>query len=99
MARKGAAVIKPVARQRGTTFRRAPQRITAGPIVHDLNLPPGNRPVAQDTDALIIERIPLSPRIGCLEEGELIFGQEVRFHYGGNVSKSERLRPCYQQRG
>ena len=96
MTRISAPVIKPVGRQRGTTLRWTTHQNGAGRVVDNLDLTAGNSPLTQNADALIIKRLPFSARIGCLQEDEFFFGQEVRVHDGGSLSKSERPRPRHQ---
>jgi hypothetical protein len=68
----GVRVVKPIVRQSGTTGGRTAQRIGAGWAAGDLDLAARKRAAAQDADALIIERMPVAPGIGGLEDGELL---------------------------
>jgi hypothetical protein len=45
-----------------------------------LDLPAGDRAIAQDTNALIVERMPSPAQIGRLEERELVFWKEWYVH-------------------
>ena len=45
-----------------------------------LDLPAGDRAIAQDTNALIVERMPFPAQIGRLEERELVFWKEWCVH-------------------
>jgi hypothetical protein len=45
-----------------------------------LDLPAGDRAIAQDTNALVVERMPFPAQIGHLEERELVFWQECFVH-------------------
>jgi hypothetical protein len=45
--------------------------------VNDVDLAARDRPVAQDADALIIERVPLPARIGALQNRQFFFGQKM----------------------
>ena len=42
----------------------------------DLHLPPGDRAIAQDTDTLVVERMPFPAQIDGLEKRELVFWAE-----------------------
>jgi hypothetical protein len=83
-------MIEPIARERWATFRRAAQGICAARVAHDLDLAAGDRPVAQNADALIVERRPFPARSGRMQNREFFFGQERGIHRGGSRSKSER---------
>lgn len=75
------------------------ERIGAARIASYLDLAAGNRAVAKDANALVIERMPFAPRIGHLEECEFFFGKEVRIHYGTGVSRAEVATGYYQPVG
>jgi hypothetical protein len=45
-----------------------------------LDLPAGDRAIAQNTNALIVERMPFPAQIGRPEERELVFWQEWFVH-------------------
>jgi hypothetical protein len=51
--------------------------IGAGRFARHHDLAPGNGAIAQNADALIIERIPFSPEIGYLEDREFFFWKEM----------------------
>jgi hypothetical protein len=55
--------------------RKAAARLSA-----DLDLAPGNGAIAQNADAMIVQRIPFPPRIVALEDGQFFFGQERLGH-------------------
>ena len=74
-AHAGTAVVKPVTRHGGTAFGRALRDKAAGAILDKPDLPPGYHTVAQNTDALIIERMPIPPRIESLKNREFLFGE------------------------
>ena len=42
----------------------------------NLDLAAGDGAVAQNTDPLIVHRIPFSPEIAALQDGEFFFGEE-----------------------
>lgn len=44
------------------------------------DLPAGDRAIAQDTNALVVERMPFPAQIGRLEECELVFRQQQCVH-------------------
>jgi len=44
---------------------------------------------AQDTDALVVQRMPFPPQIGGLKDGELFFWWEMRLGIQGSRSKHE----------
>jgi hypothetical protein len=44
--------------------------------VDDFDLPARNRAITQNTDALIVERMPFPPRIGRPENREFFFWQQ-----------------------
>lgn len=46
-------------------------------LAGELDLPPGDRAIAQDTDALIVERIPFVAQIGRLKDREFLFWPEL----------------------
>jgi len=80
MTRTSAAVIKPIARQRGTTLRGTTHRNGAGRVAENVDLAAGDGSVAQNANPLIVKRMPFPTGIGGLEEDEFFFGQEVRVH-------------------
>jgi hypothetical protein len=80
-------------------LRRATQRTGASGVADDLDLTAGDCPVAQNADAVIIERIPFPPGIGCLEKGELFFGRELGIHDGVSLNKSEGPPLHHPQKG
>lgn len=45
-----------------------------------LDLPASDRSIAQDTDALIVERMPFAAQISRLEEREFFFRKQWRVH-------------------
>jgi len=51
------------------------RKCSAGFATH-FDLPAGDRAIAQNADALIIERMPFPAQIGCLKDGEFFFGKE-----------------------
>ena len=56
------------------------KRECAAGFARDLDLPAGDRAIAQDTNALIVERMPSPAQIGRLEERELVFWKEWYVH-------------------
>jgi hypothetical protein len=52
----------------------------AARLAHDFDLPSGNGAIAQNTDALVVERVPFPAQIGCLEEREFFFREKRRSH-------------------
>lgn len=64
----------------------------ASGFARHLNLPAGNCAIAQDTNALIVERMPFPAQIRRLEERELVFGREWCVHLKG-VQFKTRQRP------
>ena len=42
----------------------------------DFDLPPGYRAIAQNADALVVERMPFPPPIGHLKDCEFFFWQK-----------------------
>ena len=56
------------------------------------DLPAGDRAIAQDTNALIVERMPFPAQIGRLKECELIFWQESCVHLKGAQFKAGQRR-------
>ena len=51
-------------------------RVGAIDGTRDLNLPACDHAIAEDANALIIERDPLSPWIGCTKDGKFLFWKE-----------------------
>jgi hypothetical protein len=51
-------------------------------VTADFDLTAGDCAIAQDADSLIIQRIPFSAQIGCLQNGESFFGQNRFIHFG-----------------
>jgi hypothetical protein len=49
-------------------------------VAFDFNLAAGDGAVAQDTDALIVERMPFPLGIGRLENGQFVFWKEWLGH-------------------
>ena len=41
-----------------------------------LDLPPRDGAIAQNANALVVERMPFSPQIGCLKDGKFFLGEE-----------------------
>ena len=61
----------------------------AGFAAH-LDLPPGDRAMAQNANASVVERMPFSPQIGCLKDAKFFLGEE-----GWIGLQNERIkRPC-----
>jgi hypothetical protein len=54
-------------------------------------LPPRYGAIAQNTDAVVIERMPLSPSIGGLDDLEFFFGKKFGIHLRNRRTKSNRL--------
>jgi hypothetical protein len=52
------------------------QRKRAAGFARDFDLPAGNCAIAQNADALIVERMPFPAQICRLKEREFVFGQE-----------------------
>jgi hypothetical protein len=60
---------------------------SAARFVRHLNLTAGDCAIAQDTNALIVERMPFPAQIGRLEERELVFWPEWCAHFKGTQIK------------
>lgn len=52
------------------------ERIRTAGLAPYFDLAAGDRAIAQNANALIIERMPLPAQIGRLEEREFVFGQK-----------------------
>lgn len=53
------------------------QRICPAGFLGDFDLPPGYRTIAQNTNAVIVERMPFPAHISRLENREFFFWQKV----------------------
>jgi len=60
---------------------------SAARFARHLDLPAGDCAIAQDTNTLIVERMPFPAQIGRLEERELVFWQEWCVHLKGTQIK------------
>jgi hypothetical protein len=56
------------------------KRECAAWLARRLDLPAANCAIAQDANALIVERMPFPAQIGRLKEGELVFWKEWFVH-------------------
>ena len=63
----------------------------------DFDLPAGDHAIAQNADALVIERMPFPARIGCLKESELFFREGQWMHLQSDWIK--RGRGWFENRG
>jgi len=52
----------------------------------DFDLPPGDRVIAQNADALVVERMPFPPQIDRLQDREFFFWQKFGIHLGAPES-------------
>ena len=75
------------------------QRVTAVSVSPDLDLAAGDRAIAENADALIVERIPSSARVSRLQDREFFFWQQVEIHNGNQRSKFKCDAFCHQQGG
>jgi hypothetical protein len=69
-------LIKPIAGNRRTSFCWTVNRKLPGRSTCHLDLAPSDNAIAQNTNALVIERVPSSPEIGRLENGQFVFWKE-----------------------
>jgi len=56
------------------------ERKRATGFAFHFDLPASNRSIAQNADALIVERMPFAPQIGRLEERKFIFRKQRGIH-------------------
>jgi hypothetical protein len=49
----------------------------AAGLADDFDLPAGDCAIAQDADALVIQRMPFAAQIGCLKDREFFFREKV----------------------
>jgi hypothetical protein len=61
--------------------RRAGKKITPFAVRLNIDLPPGEDAITDHADALVVERIPLSRRVGCFQDCEPLFRRKVRWHH------------------
>jgi hypothetical protein len=58
------------------------ERECAAWFARHLDLPAGDRAIAQDANALIVERMPFPTQIGRLEKREFVFWKQWFVHLG-----------------
>lgn len=63
--------------------------VSAAGLPGDFDLAAGDRSSAQNTNALIVERMPFAAQIGCLKDGEFFFWWEMEVGLQGSRSKPE----------
>jgi hypothetical protein len=60
-------------------------------LATDSDLPPGNCAIAQDTNALVVERMPFPTHVGRLEEREFFFWEKDYIHFESFQTKTNRF--------
>src|SRR5205085_9905009 len=95
----GTAVVEPIGRQRGAAISRAMQGMMALAVARDLDLAAGNRAIAKNADALIVERVPFSARVRGLQDRKFFCWQKTGIHIGNGLSKSKHNVFCHQRAG
>ena len=73
------------------------ERKAAAWFARHLDLAAGDRAIAQDTYAMVAERMPFPPQISCLEEREFVFWKEWRVHLKRGLIKAGRSGSGNQQ--
>ena len=61
--------------------RRAGKKITPFLVRLNIDLPPGEDAITDHADALVVERIPLSRRVGGFQDCEPLFWRKVSLHH------------------
>lgn len=61
--------------------RRAGKKTTPFLVGLNIDLPPGEDAITDHADALVVERIPLSRRVGCFQNCEPLFWRKVSLHH------------------
>ena len=65
--------------------RRAGKKTTPFLVGLNIDLPPGEDAITDHADALVVERIPLSRRVGCFQNCEPLFWRKVSLHHSSAV--------------
>ena len=66
-------------------------RISPARFRDDFDLPARYGAIAQNTDAMIVQRMPFPPSVGGLDDLEFFFGQKFGIHLRNRRIKSNRL--------
>jgi hypothetical protein len=74
------------------------ERQCAAGFARHFDLPAGDRSIAQNADALIVERMPFAPQIGRLEEREFVFRKQWRVHFESVQIKAGPKSPGHRHR-
>ena len=74
--------------------RRAGKEITPFLVRLNIDLPPGEDAITDHADALVVERIPLSRRVGCFQNCEPLFWRKVSLHHSLAVRSLGSERPA-----
>ena len=70
----------------GRASRRwARKEITPLLVRLNIDLPPGEDAITYHADALVVERMPLSRRVGCFQNCEPLFWRKVSLHHSSAV--------------
>lgn len=72
-------------------------RVRAARLAPEFNLPACDRAVAQDANALVVQRMPFSPKIGRLKDRQFFFWKERFIHLESERSKADCLRGWNQR--
>jgi len=75
------------------------QGMVAVAVARDLDLAAGDRAIAENADALIVERVPFSARVRSLQDRKFFFWQKTGIHIGNGLSKSKHNVSCHQWAG
>ena len=78
------SMIKPIARPGSAAGRRTMQPIASIPGLPDINHPAVDEPVAEDTDARVIQRIPFAVSIELLEHAQFFIEPDVSIPHGSS---------------
>jgi hypothetical protein len=73
--------------------RRAGKKITPFLVRLNIDLPPGEDAITDDVDPLVVERIPLSRRVGCFQDCEPLFWRKVNLHRSLSVGSLGSGKP------
>jgi hypothetical protein len=73
----GVSLIKPIAGRGRTSGSRAANRISAGRLFHNFDLPSRYGTITEHAHALIIQGMPFPAGVGCLEYREFFFWGQV----------------------
>jgi hypothetical protein len=81
--------IKPVCDIGGTTRCWTCQQKTAALIATNVDLPPAEYLLTDNTNALVIERLPFPQLVRCAKNIETLFGREAVLHFAYLIEEAK----------